>query len=89
MAISTIQGAAFDATGTGTGALLMPSGTTAERPASPIVGMQRWNTTIGGMEIYIGTGTTGWQTISSSAYAIDYMIVGGGGSGGAYMGGCG
>jgi fibronectin-binding autotransporter adhesin len=87
MPISTIAGAAFDATGTGTGALLMPSGTTAQRPASPIVGMQRWNTTTSSMEIYIGTGSTGWQTISSSAYAIDYLIVAGGGSGGMDMGG--
>jgi hypothetical protein len=66
----------------GTGALLTPSGTTAQRPASPIVGMQRWNTTIGGMEVYIGTGSTGWQTIASTAYSVDYLVVAGGGGGG-------
>ena len=71
----------------GTGALLTPSGTTAQRPASPIVGMQRWNTTIGGMEVYIGTGSTGWQTIASTAYTVDYLIVAGGAGGGSGGGG--
>jgi hypothetical protein len=71
----------------GTGALLTPSGNTAQRPASPAVGMQRWNTTIGGMEVYIGTGSTGWQTIASTAYSIDYLVVAGGGSGGGAGGG--
>jgi hypothetical protein len=70
----------------GTGALLTPSGNTAQRPSSPIVGMQRWNTTIGGMEVYIGTGSTGWQTIASTAYSVDYLILAGGG-GGSYGGG--
>jgi hypothetical protein len=69
-------------TGTGTGALLTPSGTTAQRPASPAIGMQRWNTTIGGMEVYIGSGVTGWQTIASTAYNVDYLAVAGGGGGG-------
>ena len=49
MPISTIAGAGLDATAVGTGALLVPSGTTAQRPASAVIGMQRWNTTIGGM----------------------------------------
>jgi hypothetical protein len=73
----------------GTGALLTPSGTTAQRPASPIVGMQRWNTTIGGMEVYIGTGSTGWQTIASTAYSVDYLIAAGGGGGGGFNSGAG
>jgi hypothetical protein len=68
----------------GTGALLTPSGTTAQRPASPIVGMQRWNTTIGGMEVYIGPG---WQTIASTAYSVEYLVVAGGGGGGWDYGG--
>jgi hypothetical protein len=79
-AINTIYLDAGNANGTG--ALLTPSGTTAERPAAPIVGMQRWNTTIGGMEVYIGTGATGWQTIASTAYTVDYLVVAGGGGGG-------
>jgi hypothetical protein len=79
-AINTIYLDAGNANGTG--ALLTPSGTTAQRPASPIVGMQRWNTTIGGMEVYIGTGLTGWQTIASTAYSVDYLAAAGGGGGG-------
>jgi hypothetical protein len=34
------------------GASTMPSGTTAERPVSPVNGMQRFNTTTGYMEYY-------------------------------------
>ena len=71
----------------GTGAFLTPSGNTAQRPSIPTVGMQRWNTTIGGMEVYIGTGATGWQTIASTAYSIDYLVVAGGGGGGGSGGG--
>ena len=36
----------------GTGALKLPSGTTAQRPASPTAGMLRFNTTVGFMEQY-------------------------------------
>jgi hypothetical protein len=71
----------------GTGALLTPSGTTAQRPASPIVGMQRWNTTIGGMEVYIGNNN--WQTIASTAYTVDYLVAAGGGGGGGNNSGAG
>ena len=83
-AINTIYLDAGNANGTG--ALLTPSGTTAQRPASPIVGMQRWNTTIGGMEVYIGNNN--WQTVASTAYSVDYLVVAGGGAGGlSYAGG--
>jgi hypothetical protein len=64
----------------GTGALSIPVGTTDQRPASPTVGMTRWNTTTNSMEVYIGTG---WQTIASTAYSIDYLVVAGGGGGGS------
>jgi len=36
----------------GTGAITLPSGTTAERPASPQTGMIRYNTTDGVVELY-------------------------------------
>jgi hypothetical protein len=38
-----------------TGALVVPVGTTAERPATPQNGMMRYNTTIPQLEVYIGT----------------------------------
>lgn len=40
---------------TGTGSLLLPKGTTAQRPATPIVGMFRFNTTLNSTEYYDGT----------------------------------
>lgn len=86
MPISTLQAASLDSTGTGTGAMIMPSGTTAQRPASPVLGMQRWNTTLNQMEVFIG-GSQGWLPIASASYSVDYMIVAGGGSGGMDMGG--
>lgn len=71
--------------GTGTGAFLIPSGTTAQRPSVPISGMQRWNTTIGGMELYVGS--SGWITLASNALTVDYIVVAGGGGGGFDVGG--
>ena len=45
-----------------TGHLTVPSGTTAERPASPVVGMVRYNTTLAVLEQYTATG---WQGIEA------------------------
>lgn len=49
LAISTAQ----DVTCSSTGALSVPSGTTAQRPASPVNGMLRYNTTLSKLEIYL------------------------------------
>jgi hypothetical protein len=43
-------------TANSTGSITVPSGTTAQRPASPVNGMLRYNTTIPQLEIYIN----GW-----------------------------
>lgn len=48
-------------TTTSTGAFGIPSGTTAQRPASPEDGYMRYNTTIGSVEIYYATYSS-WQT---------------------------
>ena len=64
------------------GALVLPTGTTAQRPANPRVGSQRWNTTLNAMEVYVGGSASVWQTIASTAYSIDYLVVAGGGGGG-------
>jgi hypothetical protein len=45
-----------------TGHLTFPSGTTAQRPASPVVGMVRYNTTLAVLEQYTATG---WQGIEA------------------------
>lgn len=47
--------ASDDITQTGTGALNFAKGTTAQRPASPVVGATRYNTTLGYLENYNGT----------------------------------
>jgi hypothetical protein len=72
--------------GGATGALTVPQGTTAQRPASPVVGMTRWNTTISLYEFYDGSN---WKNIALSAlpYSASYLIIAGGGGGGALSGG--
>lgn len=39
----------------GTGGLVLPVGTTAERPAAPVKGLQRFNSTINGLEYFDGS----------------------------------
>ena len=51
LTLSTTQ----DPTLNSTGSLAVPSGTTAQRPASPVNGMLRYNTTIPQLEIYINS----------------------------------
>lgn len=46
-----------------TGFLTLPSGTTAQRPASPATGMLRYNTTTSSIEVYINST---WVSIGSS-----------------------
>lgn len=43
-----------DVSGTGTGAIKLPAGTTAQRPVAPTLAQTRWNTTKNGLEIYNG-----------------------------------
>lgn len=74
----------------GTSSLILPAGTTAERPASPSTGAVRFNTTEG---IYEGYNGSMWVNLSDSPYLdVDYVVVAGGGGGGAasgYSGGSG
>ena len=68
----------------GTGALTLPKGTTAQRPASPVHGMTRLNTTVGSIEIYDGTA---WQNAVLIPYVVEVLAVAGGGGGGFQVGG--
>ena len=52
-----------DITMSGTGSLKIPSGTTAQRPSSPTVGMIRYNTSSSEVEGYIGSD---WKSFSTS-----------------------
>ena len=68
-----------------TGALTVPTGTTAQRPSSPANGAIRFNTSTNVTEVYSGTA---WVTITTQPITASYLIVaGGGGSGGFYSGG--
>ena len=64
----------------GTGALLTPSGTTAQRPAAPTIGMQRWNSSLGWLECWTGSV---WEQITSLLYNVSYLVVAGGAGGGS------
>jgi hypothetical protein len=67
-----------------TGALAVPSGTTAERPSSLVAGMIRYNTTTNQTEVYSGVA---WVAITSQAITANYLIVAGGAGGGGGIGG--
>ena len=62
-----------------TGGFVFPSGTSAQRPATPVVGMSRWNSQLGWYEVWNGTI---WQQITGS-FNVSYLVVAGGGHGGA------
>jgi hypothetical protein len=59
---------AVNTTKLGQGFVGLPSGTTAERPASPADGYTRWNTTLGVVESYHGS-TQGWIALSNKFQA--------------------
>jgi hypothetical protein len=63
-----------------TGALPLPSGTTAQRPASPAAGYARFNTTDGRAEYYTGTAWVPFN-FGGKVGTIDYLVVAGGGGG--------
>ena len=82
---SGASASSFDASGSG--ANLMPSGTTAERPGSPTAGMFRFNETTGEPEWY-SSALSQWINFRSlPAVDISYLIVAGGGGGGGTPGG--
>jgi hypothetical protein len=66
MPVSTIGGAAVDTVAfNGTGGLIIPTGTTAQRPASSSPGQLRYNTTIGALEFNSGSAWTSLQPVGS------------------------
>ena len=75
--------AVSDQNNTSTGYFDLPSGTTAQRPGSPTVGMIRYNTSLNAGEIYANGS---WQVISSLPYNAEYLVVAGGGGGGRQRG---
>ena len=74
------------ATGTGTGALKLPVGTTAQRPTGQ-AGLIRQNSTTGNPE-WFDTTTSQWLQFSQPAgYLVNYLVVAGGGGGSVNSGG--
>jgi hypothetical protein len=69
------------ASGTGTGALKLPVGTTAERPTGA-TGLIRQNSTTGNPEWWDATTSTWLQFSQPAGYGVNYLIVAGGGGGG-------
>lgn len=72
-----------DKTNSSTGYFALPSGTTAQRPASPSNGMLRYNTTLAVFEWYNGN-IASWQPVFQPAgyYVQVFLCAGGGGGGG-------
>ena len=70
----------YDANTSNTGYFALPSGTTAQRPASAANGHIRYNTTLGRLETYLPS--AGWTNIVSDNYTVEYLIIAGGGAGG-------
>jgi len=66
--------------GVGTAAMNLPSGTTAQRPGTPVAGAIRYNSTTGLSEVYQNST---WQSFqpsgTSTGYIVEALIVGGGG----------
>lgn len=71
---------------TSTGAIILPSGTTAQQPTGANVsnGMMRYNTDNASLEAYL---TNIWVPIAYGPYTVEYLIVAGGGGGGFRVGG--
>lgn len=76
--ITLTAGSGIIDAGSSAAGLILPSGTTAQRPTSPTVGMSRYNTTINASEIWNGAA---WTAYSAIPY-LEILLIGGGGGGG-------
>lgn len=71
----------------GTGALTLPNGTTAQRPGTPTTGMIRYNNATNTTEYYNGCG---WYAFSDNyVHGVDMLMVSAGGGGGVNLSGAG
>lgn len=86
MATTTISSSGVLGFNDNTGAVQLPSGTTAERPVSASNGQIRYNTTDNKVEYYDGTSWQQYDDYNSAAYDIDYLVIAGGGNGGTNAG---
>jgi hypothetical protein len=77
--ITTISNTSIVQLGNNTGAFVLPTGNTAQRPSTVKLGMQRWNTDLTWVEVWNGVV---WYPLTGS-YGVTYVVVAGGGGGGA------
>lgn len=75
--ISTTGGMIF--ANSSTGGFVVPTGTDAQRPASPAAGTMRYNTSNNNTEVYSGLA---WTSITNQIYSVTCLIAAGGGGGG-------
>jgi hypothetical protein len=63
--------------------MIIPSGTTSQRPNSPAIGMIRYNSTVGNYEKYHNA--YGWQGFAFAGVtpSVEYLVIAGGGGAGA------
>ena len=61
------------------GGFTVPTGTTLQRPASPVLGMSRWNTTLALYEVWTGVI---WTPVAGEVTGTILVVGGGGGGGG-------
>lgn len=60
---------------TGTSALKLPVGSTAQRPATPQLGHMRYNTNVNGVEAYNGFGWVGITSVAEEALVLGIMAL--------------
>lgn len=66
----------------GNGGIVMPNGTSGQRPGSPRNGTIRLNTDLNIPEWY-STSTNSWQPFTYNRIPVEYLVIAGGGGGGA------
>lgn len=78
--VSVTPTAVSDQVNTSTGAFDVPSGTTAQRPENPSVGMVRYNTDTSEYEVY---DDSAWRYLvqANYSYPVEYLVIAGGGGG--------
>lgn len=75
--------------GNSTAGIVLPAGSTTDRPATGEEGQVRFNTTTGRLEFWSTTSDTPqWRNVSDgplNVVSVRYLVIGGGGGGGGYI----
>lgn len=68
--------------GSGSGSMILPAGTTVQRPVNATAGQMRFNTTTSEFEFYNGGGWFSFTQQPAGTYTAEFLVIGGGGAGG-------